>query len=86
MIDNLSNPAAWALLMQELDEAREHLEVLIAEMEKNGHLDEEKFRVDLGHIYAHLNRTWHGRNQPDAITDEQWTMFSRFPADVPLVG
>jgi hypothetical protein len=86
MIDNASNPVAWALLMQELAEAREHLEALIAEMANNGQLDEEKLRIDLGHVYAHLNRTWHARNQADSITDEQWNSYSEFPVDVPPVG
>jgi len=86
MIDNASNPVAWALLIQELEEGREHLDALIKEMVNSGQLEEEKFRVDLGHIYAHLNRVWHSRNQASEITDQQWTTFSQFPADVPPMG
>jgi hypothetical protein len=86
MIDNTSDPVAWALLVQELDDGRQHLDALIAEMVNTGQVDEEKFRVDLGHVYAHLNRAWHSRNQTSEITDQQWTTFSQFPVDVPPVG
>jgi hypothetical protein len=59
MINNKDNPVAWALLVTELDEAREHLESLTNEMVKAGTIEDTEFAVQLGHIYAHLNRVWH---------------------------
>ena len=86
MIDNASNPVAWVLLTDELAEAREHLDDLLTKMVSAGEIDEEIFRVNLGHVYAHLNRAWHSRNHEAQITDDQWPKFSQFPIDVPPVG
>ena len=86
MIDSDSYPVAWSLLVAELDDAREHLESLIGEMAPQGSYDEEEFRINLGHIYAHLNRAWHSRDISSEITKDQWPVFSRFPTDVTPVG
>lgn len=50
------------MLMYELDDAREALEKLVNEMKDDPEFSEEQFRIDLGHIYAHLNSAWHIRN------------------------
>lgn len=86
MINNKDNFVAWALLLTDLDEAREHLEVLINEMNQAGTIENSEFEVQLGHIYAHLNRVWHSRNQAGEITAEQWPIFSQFPKDLKPVG
>lgn len=86
MINNKENPVAWALLLTELDEAREHIEELTNKMNKEGSIEESEYSVYLGHIYAHLNRAWHSRNQDGEITEEQWPVYSRFPKDVNPVG
>jgi hypothetical protein len=85
MINQKDNFVAWALLVENLDEAREHLQKLIEEM-KHGDCDESEFSINLGHIYAHLNRVWHSRNQTSEITSEQWSTFSQFPKDLQPVG
>jgi hypothetical protein len=77
---------AWAGLVTELDEAREHLEGLAEKLAKQGECDEEEFAVELGHIYAHLNRAWHSRNQDAEISEVQWSEFSEFPKDLKPVG
>jgi hypothetical protein len=82
MINNKDNPVAWALLVTELDEAREHLESLSNEMVKSGVIEDAEFAVHLGHVYAHLNRAWNSRSQPEEITEEQWTIYSQFPKDL----
>jgi hypothetical protein len=78
--------AAWAGLVTELDEAREHLAALIEEMVKQGRIDDATFEVQLGHIYAHLNRVWHSRNQTEEIGDAQWVAFTEFPRDLKPIG
>ena len=86
MINAKDHDVAWALLIAELDEAREHLENLTHDMNSQGVMDESEFAVHLGHVFAHLNRAWHSRDQPSEITNEQWTPFSQFPSDLQPVG
>lgn len=87
MVDRATNPAGWAMLVQELDDAREHLEALVATMVADGRIDQPDFAVQLGHVYAHLNRAWNGRSDPEAaISDASWDVTSRFPADLNPVG
>jgi hypothetical protein len=87
MINQSDNPVAWALLTQEIDDLREHLASLANQMAATGRIDEEDFAVQIGHAFAHLNRTWHRRNDPaDQISDENWAAFSRFPTDIDPVG
>ena len=72
-----------ALLMHELDDAKEHLETLMREMTDDPEYDEANFRVDLGHIYSHLNRAWNARNRLGAEwTQEQQEELSQFPTDI----
>ncbi|MCA9467706.1 MAG: hypothetical protein KC643_19980 [Nitrospira sp.] len=86
MINKNDNPVAWALLLTELDEAHKHLESLTTAMMEKGTIEESDFAVHLGHVYAHLNRVWHSRNQDEQITEEQWPVFSQFPKDIKPVG
>ncbi|MGB5536991.1 MAG: hypothetical protein WBN08_13930, partial [Thiogranum sp.] len=86
MISNAKEPVAWALLLTELDEAREHLEKLVNVMNHAGTIDDSEFAVYLGHVYAHLNRAWNSRNQNNEITEDQWPVFSQFPRDLDPVG
>ena len=86
MINRDNNPVAWALLLLDLDEAREHLENLVEQMSQSEDFDEAEFSVHLGHIYAHLNRVWNSRDMEKEIPGDQWTEFSRFPTDLQPVG
>jgi hypothetical protein len=81
-----SRPVEWTLFLDELNDARQHLEDLIQSLMETGRSDESDFRVDLGHVYAHLNRAWHSRTHVGEITEEQWPQFSRFPTDLDPVG
>lgn len=65
MIDPRRDPLAWSMLMYELEDAHEHLGNLIRDMKA----DEVAFRIDLGHVYAHLNRAWNLRDKTDAWHD-----------------
>lgn len=85
MINPESNPVEWALMMMDLDETREHLNTLIQEMSECGYIDEESFAVDLGHIYAHLNRIWFSRKGAK-VDESNWDKASMYPTDLKVVG
>ena len=82
MINRKDNYVVWALLTDELADAREHLQDLIDRMEQEEDSDEVAFRYSLGHIYSHLNRAWNRRNERQELSDEQWDAFSQFPKDI----
>jgi hypothetical protein len=63
MITKKDNYAEWALLLYELEDAKEHLETLMQEMADDPEFDEVDYRIGLGHIYTHLNRAWNARNR-----------------------
>jgi hypothetical protein len=86
MINAKNNPVGWAMLLTELEDAREHLTALIDSLATAGEGDDVDFSIQLGHVYAHLNRSWHSRNQDDEISEAQWPGFSQFPKDVEPVG
>ena len=62
MINKNENPVEWGLLMYELDDAREHIESLIKDMQQDESFDETDFDVQISHIYHHLNCAWNGRD------------------------
>jgi hypothetical protein len=86
MINANENYVAWTLLIDQLDEAREHLEKLTNELHSAGRMDESELAVHLGHVYAHLNRAWHARDRPEGIKDDEWSHASQFPRDLEPVG
>lgn len=83
---NKDNPVAWSQFLYELEDAKEHLERLISVMQLDSTYGEEQFKIDLGHVYAHLNRAWNTRNSEQGATDENWIIVSKFPADMDPVG
>lgn len=70
------------MLMDELADAHEHLGSLIQEATENEEYTEEEFRIDLGHVYAHLNRAWYRRHVSDDLTEADWNVASAFPHDL----
>ena len=87
MINQKDNPVAWALLTDELQDAHEHLGNLIRAMEgyEDPETDEEDFRINLGHVYEHLNRAWHKRSDPDGqYYPEKWQAQSQWPASLAI--
>ena len=75
-------PVAWAMLMYDLDDAREHLDSLMAQMQNDPEFDEACFRVLLGHIYWHLNRAWNRRDVVDDQLEISDPNVGRFPDDI----
>jgi hypothetical protein len=82
------DPVAWAAMTYELEDAAGHLAALLRRMAEDGDYGEPELRVDLGHVYAHLNRAWNSRHaQGDtARTPEAHAAWSRFPTDLDPVG
>jgi hypothetical protein len=87
MIDQSSKPVSWALLLYELEDAVEHLAALVRQMNEHGRIDEEDYRIQLGPVYAHLNRAWNSRSSDNESPAEQDpTGWSRFPDDLNPIG
>jgi hypothetical protein len=86
MINNKSNPVEWSSLLYELEDAKEHLENLISEISKNGEVDEQEYMVQIGHIYAHINRSWNSRNKIGEYNDKERELFTSFPKDIEPCG
>jgi hypothetical protein len=83
---NKQNHIAWSQFIYELEDAKEHLENLLKEIQADGEYGEEELRVDLGHVYAHLNRAWNSRNTEKEINEKEWENNSKFPVDIEPVG
>jgi hypothetical protein len=86
MINKSQHPVSWSSLLYELDDAREHLGNLIRDLENRDDYSEEEFRIDLGHVFAHLNRAWNTRDMSSEPSHEQQSALSRFPTDLEPQG
>jgi len=86
MINSRDNPVQWASLVQELADASEHLEGLINKLQFDASYDEDRLRIDLGHVMAHLNRAWASRNLTRKLTDQEWESFRDYPKDLPPIA
>ena len=85
MLTKADHPTGCAMLLYELADAHEHLGKLVAQMNGDGAIDEEDYRVQLGHVFAHLNRAWHGRDDvklADISEDEFVKQQSEYPIDL----
>lgn len=86
MIDKENCPVEWASLMYELEDANEHLANLISDMMNDSSFDETDFRIQLGHVFAHLNRAWYRRSLRRDIAEDEWGIASKFPDDLDAIG
>ncbi len=86
MITEQENPMEWALLSKELDESKEHLESLIAQLHKDGSIDENDFKVQLFHVITHLNRIWNSRAHVGEINDKDFANYSNIPKEFSPIG
>lgn len=83
MIDHRNNPVAWAMLVYQLDDARDHLQTLLDQMSAEHSIDEIDFRTQISHIYSHLNRAWNGRNDSEETKDaDRWQSHGQFPKEL----
>ena len=44
--------------------------------------EKEWFRIDMGHLMAHLNRGWARRNYARSLSDEEWERLREYPQDL----
>ncbi len=86
MINRKDNPIAWAMLLSDLEDAHDHLRDLIKEISAESEYGEPELRIDLGHVYAHLNRAWHRRLKSEDFTDSEWEAAGAFPDDLEPVA
>lgn len=86
MINPENQYVEWALLHAELEEAHEHLGQLLELVGARNPIDEGDFAVDIGHVFAHLNRAWNARAHVGEIDQHLFERFSKFPTDLEPVG
>ena len=86
MVNFEEQPEEWVALVTELDDAREHLQNMIDQMVLAKSIETEDFSVQMGHIYAHLNRSWYCRNGAEYANEGTWDEASAFPADLQVCG
>ncbi|RBP47007.1 hypothetical protein [Arenicella xantha] len=86
MINLKQNPTEWARLMYELDDLKDHLSTLIDEMNSSGEISIEEYQVQVGHLYAHLNRAWNSRDATAEVVEKNLKNFTEFPKDITTCG
>ena len=86
MIEKAQHPLAFDQLVFHLQEAQEHIGTLVVEMCERPDYGEEEFAIDIGHLYAHINRVWNCRNSEIGMNEENWEEITCFPTDVRPVG
>jgi hypothetical protein len=73
-----------------LKEAREAVDQLIADMQADADYDFGEFRVDMEHLYHHINTAWNARDaspeSADACSQEDFDRWRQFPQDIELTS
>ena len=82
MLDRSKHPVGWALFVDELNDAHEHLGNLIKEMLNDPEYEDSNLRVDLGHVLAHLYRAWNCRDCTEGPSDVEWEAGRAAPRDL----
>jgi predicted transposase YbfD/YdcC len=79
-----------AYVLAHLKEAREAVDQLIADMQAEGDYDYGEFRVDMEHLYHHINTAWNARDaspeSADACSQEDFDRWRKFPQDIELTS
>jgi hypothetical protein len=65
-----------------MKEAHGHLGKLIEKLIAERNYDESRLRIDMGHVMAHLNRSWARRNSTADMTDKEFEAFREYPQDL----
>jgi hypothetical protein len=61
-------------LLSHLSEALEQLTAMIENIKSDPEYEIGEFKVEISHVYHHLNTSWNGRD----CTDEQWRTNENF--------
>ncbi len=86
MITQKENPVQWAALMYELTDAQEHLADLIRALDNKSNYSSTELQIDLGHVFAHLNRAWFRHDKTSDLSEDQWDEASQFPNNLRPIG
>ena len=89
MLNPQTDPIEYSRFMFELTDASEHLEKLISDIEGNSEYSDTELSIDMGHIFAHLNRAWNTRNRDDSNPVDikaEHDSISEFPLDLKPIG
>ena len=72
-----------------LKEAKEQLDRTITEMAADPDFDVELLRVEMGHLYHHLNTAWNGKDASlewhRECSQENFDAWRKFPPNVDLM-
>lgn len=72
-----------------LKESEEAVRNLIADLERDPAYDIGNYRVDLSHIYHHINTAWNGRDtsaqEVDECSDDNFNKWRQFPEDLDML-
>lgn len=86
MINRADNPLGWSMMLYDLTDAHEHLGNLIKEAADDPEFSEPDLRLQLGHVYAHLNRAWRRREVAEDFAEGEWEGAGAFPDDLEPVA
>ena len=71
-----------------LKEAREAIEQLASDLESAADYGFDEYRVNMQHVYHHLNTAWNGRNADEArasaSAQEDFDAWRQFPKDMEI--
>jgi hypothetical protein len=77
-------------ILWNLREALNALDQLIADMEATADYDFGEFRVDMEHLYHHINTAWNARDasqeSTDACSEGDFARWRQFPQDIALIS
>lgn len=73
-----------------LTEAREAIQELIEELKSDQEYEFGNYRVEMGHLYHHVNSAWNGRDASkeavDVCSQEDFHRWCQFPTDIELLS
>ena len=76
-------------VLSHLSEARHAIARIIDEIRETPDYDDSEYRVDMQHVYHHINTAWNSRNatptEVDQATDGVFNRWNTFPSDLPMM-
>ena len=73
-----------------LTQAREALAQLITELDSDLEYEFGNYRVDMEHLYHHINSAWNARDASEKVTsecsEEDFRRWRQFPTDIELIS
>jgi hypothetical protein len=71
-----------------LNDARKAIEQLTSNLESKADYGIDEYRVDMQHVYHHLNTAWNGRDADEARTrasaQKDFNIWRQFPKDLEI--